>query len=270
MQQAGLFATFAADCWKKTALGSPIRLEASRPLGELARAGERPIAIIGGVHGDEPEGVELATRAVAWLRAQDPEKIAPWVAIPVLNVDGFARGQRVNGRGVDLNRNYPARDWSAACEKPRYNPGASAGSEPETQAVAEIVRALRPRLLIHCHSWDPCIVFTGEPGRADAERLARSCGYEAKDHIGYPTPGSLSSFGWRDCAIPVICIEERDGLADLAPVWPRFAAGFAEIFADRGPRGADVAAADVASAVAPSEIAAGGAQHPLGPNRASR
>ena len=234
---SGLSATFTDDCWKKTALGSPIRLEASAPLAQLSATRSRPIVLIGGVHGDEPEGVELALRATEWLRAQPSEAIVPWVSIPILNVDGFAKNQRVNGRGVDLNRNYPAKDWSPASDKPRYFPGGSPASESETQGVVELIDSLNPRLLIHCHSWEPCIVFTGEPGRIDAERLARSSGYEAKDSIGYSTPGSLSSYGWKDQGIAVICIEERDGLTSLAPIWPRFAPAIAEIFGDFSLRG---------------------------------
>ena len=227
----GLFAT---DCWKKTARGSAIRLEASRSLALL----NRPILLIGGVHGDEPEGVELATRATEWLRQHSEHELAPWVSIPCLNVDGFAAGERVNSNGVDINRNYPASDWSPDYSKPRYFPGPTAASELETQAVVELICQTQPRLIIHCHSWEPCIVFTGAPARADADRLAASSGYVARESIGYPTPGSLSSYAWDDGVAPVICIEERDGLPAeaRAAIWTRFAAGFAEIFRDRSMR----------------------------------
>ena len=228
--------------WRRTSIGTPIALHASASPEQLARSNARPIVLIGGVHGDEPEGVELASRAIEWLSAQPGGAVAPWAATPCLNVDGFARRERTNARGVDLNRNYPSKDWSSECAKPRYFPGVAPGSEVETQAIVELARSLKPRLFIHCHSWEPCIVVTGEPARADAERLARSSGYEARDSIGYPTPGSLSSFGWRDLAIPVICIEERDsergGGPTLEGIWPRFAAGFAEVFRDFSSRGA--------------------------------
>jgi murein peptide amidase A len=112
------------ECWKKTALGTPIQLISSRPLTELV--GERPIILFGGVHGDEPEGVRLAEdtlRAVyAWSNSV---WLVPWVIIPVLNVDGYLARTRVNGRGVDLNRNYPSQDWSADATEPRYSPGPS-------------------------------------------------------------------------------------------------------------------------------------------------
>ena len=224
-------APFHDECWTRTALGTPVALWASAPLDTLADA--RPILLFGGVHGDEPEGARLAddTRGYLAARAGDPA-ITPWVVIPCLNPDGLARGTRVNGRGVDLNRNYPSSDWSPVAELPRYFPGPSPASEPEVQGIVALIDALRPRLLIHCHSWRPCIVQTGAPGRRDAERLAASVGSEIVDDVGYPTPGSLSRYGWHDRGIPVVCIEDQDEQTDLATIWPRFARGIEEIFHD--------------------------------------
>jgi hypothetical protein len=223
---------FATACWKKTALGSPIELVASESLESLAN--KRPILLMGGVHGDEPEGVELARATLAWLKEETAKRTAllPWVLIPCLNVDGFAKGTRVNGRGVDLNRNYPSRDWSPHYEKDRYNPGPSPGSEPEIQGVIELMQTLKPRLVIHCHSWQPCIVATGDPGLDAAQALGKSSTYQVVPEIGYPTPGSLSCYGWHDNQIPIICIEEQENLQDLSTVWPRFASAMREIFVE--------------------------------------
>ncbi|HEY8278337.1 MAG TPA: M14 family zinc carboxypeptidase [Bdellovibrionota bacterium] len=214
--------------WSLSALGNPIELHASQAPASLK--GENPILLMGGVHGDEPEGVWLARSTLTLL--QKEKSPLPWALIPCLNVDGFAKGTRVNGRGVDLNRNYPAKSWAPSFEKERYHPGPSAGSEPETQAVVRLIEEIQPRMIIHCHSWKPCIVFSGEPGRPEAEMLARSSGYALQPEIGYPTPGALSQFGWADRGIPVICIEEEAG-AKEADVWPRFAEGMREIFKTR-------------------------------------
>ena len=222
--------TFQTHCWKKTALGSDIALASSAPLSELRD--QKPLVIIGGVHGDEPEGIELARQTLSWLQKEQDrgEKLRPWIVIPCLNVDGAAKNERVNGRGVDLNRNYPSRDWSPVSDKPRYSPGPHPGSEPEVQAVVELINQVSPIALIHCHSWEPCIVCTGQTGLSLAEPLSRSSGYNLVDDIGYPTPGSLSAYGWFDKQIPVICIEERDGVSDLTAIWPRFAPAMREIF----------------------------------------
>lgn len=220
--------------WKKTALGTSIPLYSSLPLEDLRAS--QPILLMGGIHGDEPEGVELAEKTLQWLKTQTQDSVAPWILIPCLNVDGFAKNTRVNGRGVDLNRNYPAKNWSPNFEKDRYFPGKEPASEPEIQGVVEIIKTFNPRLIIHCHSWEPCVVCTGDRGWKDAQRLADSCGYQLQEDIGYPTTGSLSQFGWHDHQIPVICIEERDGVKDLTPIWPRFEKGIKEVFRDKGAR----------------------------------
>lgn len=217
--------------YARTALGSPIELYASSDLEKLKK--ERPLLLMGGIHGDEPLGVRLAESTLDWLKKGEAR--VPWLLIPCLNVDGFKKGTRVNGRAVDLNRNYPSKSWAPGFEKERYNPGPGPGSEPEIQAVVKLIQEFHPRLVIHCHSWQPMIVATGAPAHKDAERLSRSSGYKVVPEIGYPTPGSLSQYGWIDHKIPIICIEEDDN-TPLEKVWANFAAGMREIFLDASPR----------------------------------
>jgi hypothetical protein len=225
---------FTTPSWKKTSLGTSIALYASAPLEQLEN--QRPVLLMGGIHGDEPEGVRLAEETLAWLKTRPRSTVVPWIVIPCLNMDGYANRTRVNGRGVDLNRNYPSVDWSPKAEKERYFPGTAPASEPEIQGVVELIKRFDPRLLIHCHSWKPMIVGTGDRSKLDAVRLGKSSGYEVVDEIGYPTPGSLSRYGWHDLKIPVICIEEQDQLTDLSGIWPRFQNGMKEIFEDFGSR----------------------------------
>ncbi len=189
----------------------------------------RPILVIGGVHGDEPLGVWLSEHLLSWLK-QTPVSI-PWHLITCINPDGFLKNERTNGNKVDLNRNFPCKNWSTEHSKPRYYPGAKPNSEPEVQALVKLIDEVHPQLIIHCHSWVPCVVYTGDPAKKDSERLAKSSGYEARPDIGYPTPGSLGEYGWKEKNIPVICIEEEDG-QDKEVVWQHFGKGFQEIFAD--------------------------------------
>jgi hypothetical protein len=219
--------------WTHTALGTAVALHASDQLGHLQS--QRPILLMGGIHGDEPEGVKLAQKTLGYLQADAKNAQVPWILIPCLNVDGFAKNTRVNGRGVDLNRNYPSKSWSPAFDKERYFPGPSPASEPEIRGVVQLILDFKPRLVIHCHSWEPCIVCAGPAGRKDAERLAKNSGYEVREEIGYPTPGSLSQYGWVDHGVPVICIEEQEGIA-LDKVWPHFENAMREIFLDASPR----------------------------------
>ncbi len=204
---------------------------------------QNPILFIGGVHGDEPEGVTLATATLNWLKETCEQKttegkttLCPWVLIQCLNPDGFAKNERTNDHGVDLNRNYPSRDWSPEAKKPRYNPGPQPASEPEIKALIALIEEIKPRIIIHCHSWEPCIVYAGAPAMNDAKILSEVSGYEMRNDIGYPTPGSLSQYAWVDHKIPVICIEEQEHIA-LDKVWPNFGEAIKKIFNDHSPRG---------------------------------
>lgn len=219
--------------WAKSRAGKAIPLMHSA--GLKFQSQDRPVILIGGVHGDEPEGVRLAEESLQWLIANANSVKVPWIVIPCINPDGFAAGTRTNSAGVDLNRNYPARSWSREFTEPRYNPGPTPGSEPEIQALVKLLNQVQPRLTIHCHSWNPCIVMTGEPARTDAARLAECSGYPLQETIGYDTPGSLSQYGWQDNKLPIICIEEQEG-TPLDKVWAHFKKGISEIFYDASSR----------------------------------
>lgn len=217
--------------WSMSRQGRALELFASNSIADIAA--DSAILWIGGVHGDEPEGVTLTQHTLHWLmddaRKSHPEARHPWIVIPILNPDGFAAQQRVNGAGVDLNRNFPTRNWSPDSKSPRYFPGPNPGSEPEIQSLTALILSLRPRLIVHCHSWNPCVVLTGAPGLPAAQHLAEASGYAITNDIGYPTPGSLSEFGWHENQIPVICIEEQEHV-DLQTVWPRFKRGVIKVF----------------------------------------
>lgn len=215
------------SCWAKSAGGRDIELWKSNHTSRSAT--KRPLLFIGGVHGDEPEGVKLAEEFLFWLQKNNNQSFLPWILIPCLNVDGFAIQERTNAHGVDLNRNFPSPDWSHEAKAPRYYPGPAAGSEPETQALIELIKNEKPLVIIHFHSWKPCVVYTGSPGKSWADDIAKDTSYESKEDIGYPTPGSLGQYGWLIHQTPVICIEEQDHLTNLDQIWPRFQSGLERI-----------------------------------------
>ncbi len=219
--------------WAKSAKNQDISLLFSDSF--KPKSNQNPLLFIGGVHGDEPEGVRLAEDLVKFLKLPGDQPYTPWMLIPCLNPDGYKLHQRTNGNGVDLNRNYPSKNWSKEFSKDRYFPGNQSGSEPEIKALTQLILQEKPRLIVHFHSWEPCIVYAGEPGLIDAKRLSDCSGYDLKDDIGYPTPGSLSAYGWKDLGIPVICIEEQEGM-DLSKVWAHFSEGLKQILMDNSVR----------------------------------
>lgn len=170
---------------------------------------EPPILMIGGVHGDEPEGVWLAEDLLEHLKqSKSPQK--PWVLIPCINPDGISKNQRTNANGVDLNRNFPSKCWNNSFTKERYYPGDSPNSEPETQALCNLIREIGPLYIIHFHSWKPMVVYSNTKVESQAKVIAEKSGYELQNDIGYPTPGSLGEYAGKDLDIGVICIEEQD------------------------------------------------------------
>ena len=62
------------------------------------------ILVIGVFHGDEPQGKFLIEN---YLKGNKSSLLF----IPCLNPDGLAGNIRTNANGVDLNRNFPTRNW---------------------------------------------------------------------------------------------------------------------------------------------------------------
>lgn len=66
-----------------------------------------PVALVmGGVHGDEINGVEIVRRAVA-SRMFETLQCGSVIAIPLLNIYGFINFSRDASEGKDVNRNFP-------------------------------------------------------------------------------------------------------------------------------------------------------------------
>lgn len=121
--------------------GRPIRL---RQYGDPRFRGR--VLVFACIHGDECAG-----RSIAPLRNGCPEPDANVYVVSSLNPDGSAAASRLNGRGVDLNRNFPSQ-WRLRGQpgSPEYS-GPRPFSEPETRLAARLVRKLRPRVTIWFH-----------------------------------------------------------------------------------------------------------------------
>ena len=216
--------------WVRSSRGTPIELY--QKIHSRDGNATAPILFVGGVHGDEPEGIRLAHEFLNWLvktEEDTPDQILhSWLLIPCLNVDGYLSHRRTNQNGVDLNRNFPSKDWSAEAKSLRYFPGKVPASEVEIKAVVGLIAAEKPKLIIHFHSWEPCVVYTGVPGKTASEILAGTTGYPVREDIGYPTPGSLGQYGWLEHQVPVVCIEEKEHI-QLDEVWKNFGPGLTRL-----------------------------------------
>jgi murein peptide amidase A len=170
-------------------------------------AGDGATLVLGGMHGNEPEGAYV-TRMLIELLGREPSRIegSGVVLLPETNPDGLLRPMRGNANRVDINRNFPTRDWVSTENKGRYYSGPSAASEPETRVVLWLLAEFRPSKIISIHFPLHQINYDG-PAEDLAREMARCNGYPVQSFIGYPTPGSLGTFAGRERGVPVITLE---------------------------------------------------------------
>jgi len=169
------------------------------------------VLILGGVHGDEIEGVIASQELLKHFLKSFPYQLNVTV-VPQFNLEGVIFKTRGNGNGVDLNRNLPTKDWSPEIKTPRYHPGPFAGSESENKGLMEYVETKKPVFIYSLHSWHPVLNINGD-SRAVAEVLAQRTGYKIDDDIGYPTPGCLGTYTGLERNIPTLTYEIERGLS---------------------------------------------------------
>lgn len=169
------------------------------------------VLILGGIHGDEIEGVIAAEGVLQQIANQKMSFKLNLTIVPMANPDGLIHKTRGNWNGVDLNRNLPTKDWSPEIKTPRYHPGPSAGSEPENQGLMNYISQHQPKLILSLHSWHPVLNVNGNC-LAVAQVLAQETGYKIDAEIGYPTPGCLGTYAGLERNSPTLTYEIERGL----------------------------------------------------------
>ncbi|MGE0207339.1 MAG: hypothetical protein AB7R69_05830 [Candidatus Babeliales bacterium] len=133
---------------------------------------------------------------------------------------------------MDLNRNLPTKDWSAAASKPKYNPGPKALSEPENQFLVKLLDKYKPGLIISFHTWKPILNYNGDC-KDVADFFHAFNQYEMASDIGYPTPGSLGTFAVEKYNSPVLtfeCPELKTHRETLKQIWEENEEGLKKFF----------------------------------------
>src|SRR5687767_9677171 len=164
------------------------------------------LVLMAGIHGDEGSSVEAMLELLASPLPEGPRPL--WV-VPALNPDGLLVATKNSAANVDLNRNFPARNFTAE-HAPGYDPGPAALSEPESAAFAELLDRVAPAAVVTVHAPFACINYDG-PAADWAQAVADACGWPARGDLGYPTPGSLGSWLGVDRGLPVLTIELPPG-----------------------------------------------------------
>lgn len=163
---------------------------------------ERTLLIIASIHGSEPAGTPLVERLEGWL-ADRPEELVDRrvVIVPVVNPDGYAKRERHNANGVDLNRNYPTDNRTE-----RKIHGESALSEPESRALLRAVQIFDPVRVVSLHQPIDCLDYDG-PGAALAQAMSEAIdGRLPVKKLG-GRPGSFGSYVGITLGRPIITME---------------------------------------------------------------
>jgi murein peptide amidase A len=187
---------------------APILLKEYPPLQRRSPLGK--VLLIGGIHGDEYSSVSIVFK---WMRTLDQyhSGLFHWQIVPLLNPDGLLRkkSQRINENDVDLNRNFPMDDWENTALKhwnhhtgrnPRYYPGESPLSEPESTWLVEHINEFNPDVIVAVHAPHGVVDYDGP--RNGPYKLGRLY----LNLLG-TYPGSLGNYAGIQRKIPVVTIE---------------------------------------------------------------
>ena len=190
-----------------------------RPLAWTAFSAHAPhaprILVVGGIHGDEYSSISIVFSWIARLR-DEHDGARAWRLIPSSNPDGLLEArpaQRMNARGVDLNRNFETAAWGQEARRwwldrtggdPRRQPGPAPASEPETRWLQDMLEAWRPDVIVSVHAPHALLDF-------DA---VADTGVTAPDRLGFlqlrplgTYPGSLGRYGSLQLGVPVLTLE---------------------------------------------------------------
>jgi N-acetylmuramoyl-L-alanine amidase len=158
-----------------------------------APTAKRVVLVVGQIHGNEPAGIAVVRR----LRTVHPPRGVALVLVDSANLDGGRSGTRWNAHGVDLNRNFPFGWRPNGVPFATYYSGPAPLSEPESSALAGLVRQIQPRVTVWYHQHMRLVDRSG--GDPYLERL-----YARRSRLPYrriaPLPGTATS--WQNDTFP--------------------------------------------------------------------
>jgi protein MpaA len=188
-----------------------------------------------GVHGDEITPVKFCFDMLYYFKNlyNDPEKLTKEfknkivLIAPLVNPDSFFKQKptRYNARGIDVNRNFPTKDWMKDARRywitklkkdKRRNPGTVPLSEPEVVFQVNLIKRYKPDKIISVHSPLTMLDYDG-PNKVSsiidgnkAQELLIQMSKDASDYRieNYPFfPGSLGNWAGKERDIPTYTLE---------------------------------------------------------------
>lgn len=177
-----------------------------------SRAGAKKILVFSLIHGDETHAGSVGRYWMERLEDIDPRN--SWRVVPLLNPDGVVSKTRTNANHVDLNRNFPTKDWDHLALKnwktmtqsnPRRFPGSTGASEPETRCALKHLEDYKPAFVVSIHTPLRVLDFDGPKVKPP------SYSYLPWRSLGH-FPGSLGRFLWFERQTPVLTLELTSSL----------------------------------------------------------
>jgi len=172
----------------------------------------KKVLAISMIHGDELESGSVTRRWMERLSGISARNI--WRVIPMANPDGWAEGKRTNANGIDLNRNFPSKDWEKNAipawkggkdhGDSRKFPGKFAGSEREVKCLAKHIEQFTPDFVVSVHTPYGLLDLDG-PQDIELPKIP----FLSWKRLG-TFPGSLGRYLWVDRQVPVMTVELKD------------------------------------------------------------
>lgn len=159
---------------------------------------DKKILIIGVFHGDEWQGEYFIN---SYLKNSKKPKKNEVYYIPRLNNNT----ERKNKRGVDLNRNFPTKNWIKSVNNDYFG-GEKPNSEIETKFLVDLIDKNDFSAIITLHAPYKVINYDG-PALELAQKIQKFINYKITSDIGYPTPGSFGTYCGIERNIPTITLE---------------------------------------------------------------
>lgn len=178
--------------------------------GDPKEKSSQKILVLSLIHGDEPESASVSAAWMERLHAIQPRNT--WRVIPIMNPDSWDLKTRTNANGIDVNRNFPSKDWDELAIKywkerhasnERRNPGKIAGSEPETKCAVQHIEDFKPDFIISIHT--PLGVLDFDGPKIPAPKFGPLPWVALGNY-----PGSLGRYMWKDRSVPVLTVELKN------------------------------------------------------------